>query len=133
MPCHIKLNKFLGFGKFRYMTGAQVLQHQDGLAYMRWAHHSGIVLQGEILFQLGLHPSQTNPTGKSGAAPLTPELLAEAQAHENQLNGEHHEKANRTNVEPCKPCSRCGYLGDIHDDDKCSERESDGGYWGLYC
>lgn len=128
MPAHIRLKSFLGFGRFRYMTGAQVLQHQDGLSYLRWAHHAGMVIDSEILFQIGLHPEQTHPK----RIPITPELIAEAQAHEDQLNGvTQDEKANRTNVEPCKPCSRCG--------DTCSLRNvheptsgSDGDFWALY-
>lgn len=115
------------------MTGAQVLQTQDGLSYLRWAHHAGMVIDGEILFQIGLHPSQTNPEKKPKLIPITPELLAEAQAHEDQLNGVTHEKANRTNVERNMPCSRCGNVSDIHDDSECSEDSSDGGFWGLYC
>lgn len=107
MAAHIRLNKFLNFGRFRYMTGAQVLQHPAGLGYLRWAHHAGMVLDAEILFRIGLHPKQVNPI--KGPIPITPELIAEAKAHEDQLNGapthENTQPSNTTRISNCPYCN----------------------------
>ena len=132
MASHIRLNKFLGFGRFRYMTGAQVLRTQDGLSYLRWAHHSGIVIDGEILFQIGLHPSQTNPKTPPNLIPLTPELVAEAMAHEDQLNGVTHEEINQSYQERPSHCRGGGPSGGLHDTSE-SERERVAKYWAVFC
>lgn len=130
MPFHISLKKFLGFGKFRYMTGAQVLQHSDGLAYLRWAHHSGMVIESEILFRIGLHPEQTHPK----RIPITPELIAEAQAHEDQLNGVTHEEINPQNEKCPSVCPYCLHSRSVHDLGELeSEREGVADIYALYC
>ena len=128
MPAHIRLKSFLGFGRFRYMTGAQVLQHSEGLSYLRWAHHAGMVLDSEILFQIGLHPEQTNPK----KIPITPELIAEAQAHEDQLTGVNRdEETNRKSKECTKLCPCVSDTGGLRVVSE-HERGSDADLWALY-
>ena len=128
MASHIRLNRYLGFGRFRYLTGAQVLRKETGPSYLRWAHNIGIVLDCEILFQLGIHPEQVH----ANKIDLTPELLAEAQAHEDQLNGVNQdEKAINPNQKCPVVChhrlSTCRVC-------KPSESESGSGpLWLLYC
>lgn len=129
MPAHIRLNHYLKFGRFRYMTGAQVLQHAEGLSYLRWAHHAGMVIDSEILFQIGLHPEQTSPK----RIPITPELIAEAQAHEDQLNGvTQDEKALNLYEERNSLCPYCVPSGGVHIPSE-SERRSSAALWLLFC
>ena len=121
---HISLNAYLGFGRFRYMTGRQLLKHQDGHRYLQWAHTAGINISHEILFEIGLHPEQINPV--KGPIPITPELLAEAKAHEDQLNGAPtHENTQPSNTNRISNCPYCN--------DASSTQGGGDDVWLLFC
>ena len=77
MRYRIQKNKPLGFGKYQYLTGAQLAKSAEGTHYLQWAQQKGISIEPGLLSS-AKESNEANQLNNQ----VKREMYEEASAHE---------------------------------------------------